>query len=155
VAHIREGYENLKILWICHSLGGIVVKTALIEARLNSRYTSILDSTKGILFMGTPHQGSGVANIADIAATIGSVMLPGVLFMANQPLIRSLKKDCDYLFERAGQFANISSGIQIYNVHEMLPMGGRLVSDPSTPSSPSYTKWLTCCPFRSSSADLL
>ena len=96
------------------------------SSQLDSRYTSILQSTTGIIFLGTPHQGSSVANVADIAASIASAMLPGISFM-NKPLIRSLKQDTKGLFETAGDFANVCSGIQIYNVYEMLPLGGRMV----------------------------
>lgn len=44
---IREGNDASQrpIVFICHSLGGIVVKQALVEAKLNDKYNSIRDAT--------------------------------------------------------------------------------------------------------------
>ncbi len=49
------------IVFIYHSLGGIVVKKALVIAHehdLNLDYKDILDNTRGIAFLGVPHKGS-------------------------------------------------------------------------------------------------
>ncbi|KAI1923542.1 hypothetical protein LOZ60_005146 [Ophidiomyces ophidiicola] len=47
------------IVFIGHSLGGIVIKTALIYAHSRpTQFKNILDSTKAVLFFSTPHQGS-------------------------------------------------------------------------------------------------
>ncbi|OTB13627.1 hypothetical protein K445DRAFT_24472 [Daldinia sp. EC12] len=58
---MRQGQRtaNRPIVFIAHSLGGIVVKKALILAHENEHhFGDILSSTTGIVFMGTPHQGS-------------------------------------------------------------------------------------------------
>ncbi|KAA8905846.1 hypothetical protein FN846DRAFT_731060 [Sphaerosporella brunnea] len=50
--------------FICHCLGGIVVKKALIVAHERSgHYDALLNSVKGILFLGTPHQGASFGPI--------------------------------------------------------------------------------------------
>lgn len=52
------------IVFICHSLGGIVVKKALIlahECDSNLGYKDILENTKAIAFLGVPHKGSDIA----------------------------------------------------------------------------------------------
>ncbi|KAK3990460.1 hypothetical protein QBC44DRAFT_288816 [Cladorrhinum sp. PSN332] len=50
------------ILFICHSLGGIVLKQALISAHDRSnRHEWILDVPKAVIFMGTPHRGAPIA----------------------------------------------------------------------------------------------
>ncbi|KAI9877745.1 MAG: hypothetical protein M1830_002941 [Pleopsidium flavum] len=46
------------IIFMCHGVGGIVVKNALIYAKMKeSMYGSILDSTCHIIFLDTPHKG--------------------------------------------------------------------------------------------------
>ncbi|KAF7856377.1 hypothetical protein EAF04_009905 [Stromatinia cepivora] len=70
----RKGDSNQKrrIIFICHSMGGIVLKKALITAVDNSTYRNIFDSTSAILFLATPHMGSdetklplSIANVAN------------------------------------------------------------------------------------------
>lgn len=51
------------IIFLAHSLGGLVIKSALVRASIaspNSRKDSgtIKDSTNGIVFFATPHRGS-------------------------------------------------------------------------------------------------
>lgn len=59
------------IIFIAHSLGGLVCKKALLLSRETPEYhlRSIFESTKGIIFMGTPHKGSWMADWAKIPAT--------------------------------------------------------------------------------------
>lgn len=61
------------IVFICHSLGGIIVKKALIlahERSSDSDFQNILISTKGIAFLGVPHAGSSSALWAEFAANV-------------------------------------------------------------------------------------
>lgn len=61
-----EGTMDHPIIFVCHSLGGILVKRAL---ELSNDSTSahadanrnVFVSTYGILFLGTPHTGSDAA----------------------------------------------------------------------------------------------
>jgi triacylglycerol esterase/lipase EstA (alpha/beta hydrolase family) len=58
----NDGTTKRPLLFICHSLGGVVVKRALVLAHERSRrYGSISQDTTGIMFLGTPHRGSDVA----------------------------------------------------------------------------------------------
>ncbi|OQU97568.1 Ankyrin repeat-containing protein [Cladophialophora immunda] len=49
------------IIFICHSLGGIVVKQAMIMAHEFDYFADVLRATRLIVFMGTPHRGSQIA----------------------------------------------------------------------------------------------
>ncbi|KAI9769491.1 MAG: hypothetical protein M1840_003968 [Geoglossum simile] len=53
----RGSDESRPIIFIAHSMGGILVLQALVESKHNPRYRHILNSTRGIFFFGTPHQG--------------------------------------------------------------------------------------------------
>ena len=60
------------IIFVVHSLGGIIVKTALNISR-STEGTSLKDiapATSGICFLGTPHRGSPTASIGKIAFRI-------------------------------------------------------------------------------------
>ncbi|KAK0752375.1 hypothetical protein B0T18DRAFT_89581 [Schizothecium vesticola] len=114
---VRKGYENRKIIWVCHSLGGIVVKHAMIEAQLNPRYLGIRTSTAGIVFLATPHQGSNAANFGNIIAGVANAVTPGISFL-NRDMIRDLKKGSPALFEISSKFSNICTGISIHTFYE-------------------------------------
>jgi protein SERAC1 len=54
-------------------LGGLVVKQALVTAKLNGSYGTIIKSTCGMVFFGTPHRGGHGATVAKHAARALSV----------------------------------------------------------------------------------
>ncbi|KAJ5794517.1 alpha/beta-hydrolase [Penicillium paradoxum] len=58
------------VIFVAHSLGGLVCKKAILLSRNNpdSHLRDIFQSTKGIIFMGTPHKGSWIADWAKIPA---------------------------------------------------------------------------------------
>lgn len=71
----REDNEKHRpIIFIAHSLGGLLVKQALVEAKLNPLYTCIKASTHGLVFFGTPHSGGNRASVADSAAKLCSAL---------------------------------------------------------------------------------
>ncbi|KAH6712777.1 hypothetical protein BKA61DRAFT_483921, partial [Leptodontidium sp. MPI-SDFR-AT-0119] len=82
IAHARDLLHQLKrvrlqcpgrsIIFVAHSLGGIIVKCALCRAADDPALTDIYKSTRAIFFLGTPHRGSGKASIGEIARRIAS-----------------------------------------------------------------------------------
>ncbi|KAE9372043.1 hypothetical protein N431DRAFT_482911 [Stipitochalara longipes BDJ] len=76
------------LIFIGHSLGGLVIKQALVIAEQEMPYKKIYNSTLGIIFFGTPHQGSSLANYA-------TAITRTLLVLANKPnaeLLESLRK---------------------------------------------------------------
>ncbi|VUC25694.1 unnamed protein product [Clonostachys rosea] len=69
--------EERPILFLAHSMGGLLVKQALINAGMNPKYSMIKEMTKGIAFFATPHHGGdatmvGLGSVATkIARTAG------------------------------------------------------------------------------------
>ncbi|NJM30773.1 MAG: hypothetical protein HC855_12350, partial [Rhizobiales bacterium] len=59
--------RNAPIVFICHSLGGLVVKQALLDAHDQSaaskRHGDFLENVRGVAFLATPHSGSDLANL--------------------------------------------------------------------------------------------
>ena len=65
VGRARTGCRKRPIVFVAHSLGGLVVKQALIEARKQTHDLDLLDiynSTHAVIFFGTPHRGSDLAS---------------------------------------------------------------------------------------------
>lgn len=96
---------------------------ALVQASLQERYSDIPQSTIGVIFVGTPHRGTSVANMGDIAQRVGKAVLPG--YQPNRLIIQNLKKNCDSLYQSADNFGNISKRLKIYSFYETV---GSIVS---------------------------
>lgn len=65
ISRIRNGYQNQsdrKIVFICHSLGGLILKQALLLAnKLGDQLFMTTDNVLGVLFLSTPNKGNQVA----------------------------------------------------------------------------------------------
>jgi hypothetical protein len=83
------------IIFVAHSLGGLVCKEAILLSRNNPEMhlKKIFDCTKGIIFMGTPHTGSWMADWAKIPASA-----LGIVKSTNLTLLKILETD-DQLLE--------------------------------------------------------
>ncbi|KAF8250955.1 hypothetical protein K440DRAFT_596776 [Wilcoxina mikolae CBS 423.85] len=78
----RRMAKDRPIIFIAHSSGGLLVKQVLVQAR------SIFDSTRGIFFFGSPHQGLRNEELA------GLVKVNSDVREAN--LIMQLKEDSEF-----------------------------------------------------------
>ncbi len=60
--------SDAPIVFICHSLGGIVIKQLILKANsgrdLNAQKGAFLDRVAGVVFLATPHDGSILATLA-------------------------------------------------------------------------------------------
>ena len=108
------------LIFIAHSLGGIIVKQALVWAHREPRYKPIKDHTLGIVFFGTPHQGSGKANYGKTLANLAA----GVMHKPKSKLINALQSNSDTLMRLTSEFKFDAPNIQILTFYEMKPMGG-------------------------------
>jgi len=68
----RQDCEGRPLVFIAHSLGGLVVKRALLLCPDDDRYQDILKMASGIIFLGTPHLGSPHPSSLEIAQRLYS-----------------------------------------------------------------------------------
>lgn len=115
----RKDLSLRPILFLAHSLGGLVVKRALVSAKLDGTYNSIYKATYGIAFFGTPHRGGRGASIGVIAAQIAR----NVLFNPKNTFMEALKKGSLLSDELARDFLKVCSGLHILSFYETVPMG--------------------------------
>ncbi|GAW10773.1 hypothetical protein ANO14919_001080 [Xylariales sp. No.14919] len=102
---MRNSLETRKrpLIFVAHSLGGIVVKKALILASEDKRlYGDILSSTIGITFMATPHNGSELANWVSFFTNVIKI-IPGVNVLRRE-LIKDLESQSPILNEISKSF---------------------------------------------------
>lgn len=72
----RDGIESRPILLLGHSMGGLLIKQALINAHNNPKYTPIKDATTGLAFFATPHHGGDkmLVNLGSVVAKIATAV---------------------------------------------------------------------------------
>lgn len=82
------------LIFVAHSLGGLVCKEAILLSRNNPEphLRSIFDCIKGIIFMGTPHKGSWMADWAKIPASA-----IGLVKSTNKSLLEILETNDQFL----------------------------------------------------------
>lgn len=113
---LREARRSLPpakpLILLAHSLGGIVLKRALVllAHEANDEDKTILESVKGLVFFGVPHRGMEISHFLAMVAK-----------QPNEDLIsRALSPDSDLLPELHEQFSQIAMRINqnIRFVHE-------------------------------------
>ncbi|CZR69786.1 uncharacterized protein PAC_19686 [Phialocephala subalpina] len=110
------------LAFVCHSLGGLVVKQALVLSSMKDPYKEILSSTRLICFMGTPHRGSHVLEKMKVS------MLEKLAKAAFQEipynLKTALKPRANELFEINDAFASVKGSLAIINFYEQKHVRG-------------------------------
>ena len=119
---IRKATER-PIIFVAHSLGGLVVKRALIySSEIRGNYTehlrSIFVSTYGILFLGTPHKGSDLAKWGSLLESICRGVMPSGIVDSNPNLVTALKRENETLQVIDRQFYQLISRFHVYFFHE-------------------------------------
>ncbi|KAI1426992.1 hypothetical protein F5Y12DRAFT_739426 [Xylaria sp. FL1777] len=97
------------IIFIAHSLGGLVVKSALIHsdgARQGAliEHRSIKTSTYGVVYMGTPHQGGSSVQLGRVLVNVASIFIA-----ADDRILKHLERDSEWLQQQLSQYNPISN----------------------------------------------
>lgn len=110
--------HNRPILFICHSLGGIVFKQALNLAHSRSvdqGYADILENTRAVAFLGVPHQGS---ELAGWGSSVASLMEATSVVKVNPNFVNDLQRNSKALFdiseESVHRLANLTTILTFY-----------------------------------------
>ncbi|KAK4661288.1 uncharacterized protein QC763_703660 [Podospora pseudopauciseta] len=85
--------QDRKIVFVAHSLGGLIVKEMLRRSQPDedSHIQNIIQSTAAVIFLGTPHRGSHeFARLGDMVRKVASTILR---VDSNETIIRALGLD--------------------------------------------------------------
>ncbi|KAL4913296.1 hypothetical protein BDW62DRAFT_192757 [Aspergillus aurantiobrunneus] len=104
-----------KIIWICHSLGGLVVKQALLNAHEDRKYTSIRTDTCGLVFFGTPHRGAKGVELGKIAANVAKFISRG---NAKNDLLHCLEANSLFTRQMSSRFKQQLEDYQVVSFVE-------------------------------------
>ncbi|KAE8349594.1 lipa and NB-ARC domain protein [Aspergillus coremiiformis] len=92
-----------KIIFISHSLGGLVIKQALLNAQEDPKYTSIRTGTYGLVFFGTPHHGTKGVELGKIAAKVAKFVSKG---HASNDLLDCLEHNSLFTRQMSSRFCH-------------------------------------------------
>ncbi|KAH0346535.1 hypothetical protein KCU81_g3912, partial [Aureobasidium melanogenum] len=119
------------IIFIAHSLGGLVVKQAMIQAWSHSqRYNELLDSVKGCLFLGVPHGGADSAYWANLPAQMIPYVTLGL--RGNPRFLRSLESKSADCVRISRDFVHRAVSLRIRTFYETEKLGTIIVVDRSS-----------------------
>ena len=119
---VRKATER-PIIFVAHSLGGLVVKRALtysegIRGNHTLHLRSIFVSTYGILFLGTPHKGSDIAKWGSLLESICRGVMPSGVVDSNPNLVNPMNRENETLQNIDRDFIQLMSRLYVYFFHE-------------------------------------
>lgn len=121
------GDASTPILFMGHSLGGLVIKKAHMLARQAATYKTLSARFHTIYFLATPHRGSDSANLLNNILNVTS---------SSRAYIADLAKGSGSLQSINDEFRNYTQGINFWSFYETqkLKIGlfNRLIVDPDS-----------------------
>ncbi|KAF8251998.1 hypothetical protein K440DRAFT_595037 [Wilcoxina mikolae CBS 423.85] len=113
-ARSSDNAKHRPIIFVGHSLGGILILQALIQSKSMSVHKPILDSTRAIFFFGTPHQG---LRTAELEAMVQD--LSGGVETTRLRLLMQLRENSEFLETQRDALADILPGCKIISFYEV------------------------------------
>ncbi|KAI0468074.1 hypothetical protein F4859DRAFT_223829 [Xylaria cf. heliscus] len=117
VKNMRSGLKKARpIFFICHSIGGLVVKAALVKARKHDQLRTLVYDCHGITFFATPHRGSSYLSMPHLRESIQH------LLFLEKPLPRSITDELKLgyrpLLKLHDAFTDIASELRLWTFYE-------------------------------------
>ncbi|RDA87075.1 hypothetical protein CP532_0190 [Ophiocordyceps camponoti-leonardi (nom. inval.)] len=112
------GAAERPLIFIAHSIGGLVVKMALTKAARDARYENVLRECYGVAFFGTPHQGSSYFAMSGLATNIRSLLRLSAPLPAS--VTDSLRVGNDLLLRLDDDFKAVSNDVRIWTLYETI-----------------------------------
>lgn len=103
----RSMCRERPLVFVAHSLGGLIVKDAVHKADNSIDYSDIGKHTKAILFFGTPHHGSADADFGGAVAKI-LAMVPGTK-TTNPYIVKQLQPSDISLQDLEDNFSTLAA----------------------------------------------
>ncbi|KAK6449966.1 hypothetical protein FP744_10006216 [Trichoderma asperellum] len=100
------------IIFVVHSMGGLVVKKAYLLGLYDDNYKEITKSISAIIFLSTPHRGT------NLAETLNRVLAAS--FQSSKHFISDLNKNSTAIEELNEQFRHLAPRLSIWSFYETM-----------------------------------
>ncbi|RYP49145.1 hypothetical protein DL768_005079 [Monosporascus sp. mg162] len=119
VLRMRPGQTKSRpIFFVCHSIGGVVAKLALVKASRKEELRRLIFDCHGMTFFSTPHRGSSYMSMPHLRESIQH------LLHLEKPLPRSITDELRLgykpLLHMHDQFKDIASELRIWTFYETI-----------------------------------
>lgn len=131
LASLRRTNKNRRLVFVGHSLGGILIKQALIRSaeyfnnKQDMNLGAISQATSGVIFLGTPHRGSGKTSLGSLVQIAAKIALR----QPNTKLLDVLCDDSQILEMQQKSFNGICRDWTLACLHEEYPESIGIVHD--------------------------
>ncbi|OAP59166.1 hypothetical protein AYL99_06464 [Fonsecaea erecta] len=106
------GIGRAPIIFVAHSMGGLVVKKAYLLAQSDKNCRDLAQSISAIVFLSTPHRGASLAHFLNL--------LLKVLFQHEKSYIKDLECNSPAIEEINEQFRHFASKLSLISFYENL-----------------------------------
>ncbi|KAI4262525.1 MAG: hypothetical protein L6R42_002303 [Xanthoria sp. 1 TBL-2021] len=109
-----QGLEvgKVPVIFVAHSMGGLVVKKAHILGQNDDQYRQYINATSAILFLSTPHRGTNLAELLNRILTVS------VFNHSPKHYIAELRQNSPALQDINEQFRNIATHLNVFSFYE-------------------------------------
>lgn len=118
---LSRRHFQVPIIFVTHSMGGLVFKKAFLEGLLDKHYGKIIEAVKAVIFLSTPHRGSNMASF------LNKILLTTPLNSQKQ-YVAELMKNGPFLKTINEQFRHSAPKLQIFSFYETLQTSVGLTS---------------------------
>lgn len=87
------GVGERPVIWVAHSMGGLLVKKMLLDAAKDPDLSSLIKNTKGVLFYSVPHHGTFMA---EYSVSVRYLLFPSIEvkeLCRDSPALRDLNEN--------------------------------------------------------------
>ncbi|OBT74634.1 hypothetical protein VF21_06396 [Pseudogymnoascus sp. 05NY08] len=109
--------SNTKIVFIAHSMGGIVIKKAYLLAREDPDLRDLALRIHSLYFLATPHRGS------HLAKTLSNILQVsfGPVSYGPKPFLGELNRTSETIISINDSFRHFSEDLQLWSFYETVP----------------------------------
>ncbi|KAI0520959.1 hypothetical protein F5B22DRAFT_32557 [Xylaria bambusicola] len=100
------------IIFVVHSMGGLVTKKACLLGQQDATYQGIIQAVSAIIFLSTPHRGTYLAKILNRVLSAS--------FQSSKNFISDLDKGSSAIEELNEQFRRLAPNLSIWSFYETL-----------------------------------
>ncbi|KAK4458531.1 hypothetical protein QBC42DRAFT_290437 [Cladorrhinum samala] len=108
----RTTIGTYPIIFVMHSMGGLVVKKAYIIGSCSEQFQYVVSQVRAMLFLATPHRGSAFAEL------LNDVILSTFPSLSRKLYVAELASTAPSLQDINEQFRNVCEGLSLGSLYE-------------------------------------
>ncbi|KAK2798728.1 hypothetical protein FQN50_008766 [Emmonsiellopsis sp. PD_5] len=108
------GVGQRPIIFVVHSMGGLVFKKAVVQGQNDHNYKDPISQVKAVLFLSTPHRGT------NLAETLNRILAVSIFNHTPKQYVSELKENSPFIEDVNEEFRKHAPRMQIFSFYETL-----------------------------------